>query len=53
MVQNLVYPSSLPNVGCRKPVIPHVFVPLTENVMEQNSISFTNSMYPHVGPYTP
>jgi hypothetical protein len=44
---------TLPNVACREPIIPHVSVPLTINVMEQNLVSFPNSMYPHVGPYTP
>jgi hypothetical protein len=28
-------------------------VPFTGNVMEQNPISFPNSMYLHVGPCTP
>jgi hypothetical protein len=46
-VQNLIYPSTLPNVACRKPVISSIFVPLTRNVVEQNL------MYPHVGPYIP
>jgi hypothetical protein len=33
---------------CRKPVIP-----LTGNVIRKNSTGFSNSMYPHVGLYTP
>jgi hypothetical protein len=36
----------------KKLVIPLVFVPFSENVMEQNSASFLNSMFFHVGPYT-
>jgi hypothetical protein len=51
-VWNLIYLSALPNVACRKPIIPLVFVPLTINVMDQNPIGFPNSMYLHVGPYT-
>jgi hypothetical protein len=50
-VQNLIYPSTPLNVTCR--VIPHVPIPFTKNVMEQNLVGFPNSMYPHVGPYTP
>jgi hypothetical protein len=46
-IQTLIYPSTLTNVACRKLVIPPISVPLTRNVVEQNS------MYPHVGPYTP
>jgi hypothetical protein len=46
-IQNLIYPSTLPNVACRKLIIPPIFASLTGNVVEQNS------MYPHVGPYTP
>jgi hypothetical protein len=46
-VWNLDYPSALPNVVCRKPILP-----LTRNVMDQNPIGFPNSMYLHVGPYT-
>jgi hypothetical protein len=52
-IQNLIYPLALPNVACRKPIIPHVFIPFIGNVMEQNLVGFPNSMYPHVGPYTP
>jgi hypothetical protein len=52
-VQNSIYRSTLPNVSCKETIIPHGFVPLTKNVMEQNPIGFPNSMYPHVGPYTP
>jgi hypothetical protein len=33
-VQNLIYPSAPPNVTCR--IIPHVPIPFTKNVMEQN-----------------
>ncbi len=46
-IQNLIYPSTLPNVACKELVIPPISVPFTENVVEQNS------MCPHVGPYTP
>jgi hypothetical protein len=49
----LVYPLALPNVACRQSIIPPIFVPLTKNVMEQNPLGFPNSMYPHVGTYTP
>jgi hypothetical protein len=52
-VQNLMYIVALPNVDCRKPILPRVSIPLTRNVIEQNSIGFPNSMYPYVGPYTP
>jgi hypothetical protein len=52
-IQNLVYSLALPNVACRKPIIPFISVPLIGNVMEQNVIGFPNSMYLHVGPYTP
>jgi len=52
-VQNSIYPLALPNVACREPIIPPISIPLTRNVMEQNLIGFPNSMYPHVGPYTP
>ncbi len=52
-VYNLVYPLTLLNAFCKKLVIPHIFVPLIKNVMEQNLVSFPNSMYLHVGPYTP
>jgi len=43
----------LPNVACRELVIPQISIPLTKNVVEQNLVGFPNSMYPHVGPYTP
>jgi hypothetical protein len=33
-VQNLIYPSTPPNVTCRKPIILHVSIPFTKNVME-------------------
>ncbi len=49
----MIYPSTLPNVACRKPIIPPIFVPLIRNVVEQNPIGFPNLMYLHVGPYTP
>jgi hypothetical protein len=52
-IQNLVYPLALPNVACRKPVVPPISVPFIENVIKQNLVGFPNSMYPHVGPYTP
>ncbi len=52
-IQNLVYSSALPNVACREPIIPPVFVSFIGNVMEQNLVRFPNSMYTHVGPYTP
>jgi hypothetical protein len=52
-VKNLVYFLALPNVACKKPIIPLLSVPLTRNVMEQNPIGFPNSMYLHIGPYTP
>jgi hypothetical protein len=52
-IQILVYSLAPPNVTCRKLIIPHVFVPLIENVMEQNPIGFPNSKYLHVGTYTP
>jgi hypothetical protein len=52
-IQNPVYPLALPNVACRKPVVPPISVPFTKNVIEQNLVGFPNSMYPHVGPYTP
>ncbi len=52
-IQILIYSLTLPNINCREPFIPPFFVPLIINVMEQNLIDFPNSMYPHVGPYTP
>jgi hypothetical protein len=52
-IQNLVYSLALPNVACKKEIIPFISVPLIGNVMEQNVIGFPNSMYLHVGPYTP
>jgi hypothetical protein len=52
-IQNSVYSLTLPNVTCRKPIIPHVSIPLIKNVMEQNSVGFPNSMYFHVRPYMP
>jgi hypothetical protein len=52
-IQNLVYFLALPNVPCREPIIPLVFVTLTGNVIKQNLVGFLNLMYPHVGPYTP
>ncbi len=52
-IQNPVYSSTLPNVACTKSVIPHVSVMLIGNVMEQNLVGFPNSMYLHVGTYTP
>ncbi len=51
-VQNLVYPLALPNVTCRKPIIPLFFVLFIGNVMEHNLVGFPNSMYIHVRPYT-
>jgi hypothetical protein len=51
-IQNLVYLLTLPNVVYNEPIIPPVFVSLTENIMEQNPIGFANSMYPLVRPYT-
>jgi hypothetical protein len=52
-VQNSMYTSTLPNVACRKPNFPHVCIPFIGNVIEQNPVGFPNSMYHHVGPYTP
>jgi len=52
-VQNLMYISTLPNVACKKPILPHVSIPLIGNVIEQNLVGFPNSMYHHVQPYTP
>ncbi len=52
-VLNSVYPLTLQNVACRESIIPHVSIPLPGNVMEQNLVGYPNSMYPHVGPYTP
>jgi hypothetical protein len=52
-IQNPVYSSAPPNVTCRKPFIPHVSIPLIENVMEQNPIGFPHSIYLHVRPFTP
>jgi hypothetical protein len=52
-VQNSIYLLTLPNVACKKPVIPLVSVQFIENIMEQNPVGFPNSMYLHVGPYTP
>jgi hypothetical protein len=49
----LVYPLALPNVTRRKPIIPLASIQLIKNVMEQNVIGFPNSIYLHVGPYTP
>ncbi len=49
----MVYPLALANVACKKLVIPHIFIPLTKNVVEQNLVGFQNSMYLHIGPYTP
>ncbi len=49
----MVYLSTLPNVACRKPIIPHVFIPLTRNVIKQKLVGFPGSMYSCVGPYTP
>ncbi len=33
-IQNLIIFLTLPNVVCRKSIIPHVFIPFTRNVME-------------------
>ncbi len=52
-IQNSVYYLTLPNVPCKKLVIPLVSIMLTKKVMEPNLVGFPNSMYPHVGPYTP
>ncbi len=52
-IQNLVYSLALPNVVCIKSVIPHVYVLFIGNILEQNLVGFPNSMYLHVGPYTP
>jgi hypothetical protein len=52
-ILNLVYFSTLPNVPCKKPIIPLVFVTFIGNVINKNMVGFPNSMYPHVGPYTP
>jgi hypothetical protein len=52
-VQNSIHRSTLPDVSRKQTIIPHVFVPLMRNVMEKNPIGFSNSMYLHVGPYTP
>jgi hypothetical protein len=49
----VVYSSTLPNVVGREPVIPHVSIPFPEKIMDQNPVGFPNSMYPHVGTYTP
>jgi hypothetical protein len=43
-IQNPIYSSALPNVICRKLVIPLVSVPFIGNVMEQNIVGFPNSM---------
>jgi hypothetical protein len=32
---------------------PPIFIPLTKNVMEQNLVGLSNSIFFHVGPYTP
>jgi hypothetical protein len=50
-VKILVYLLALPNVACKKLVVPFISIPLTKNVMEQNLIGFPNSMYIHGGPY--
>ncbi len=52
-VQNLAYPSTLPNVIYREQVIPKAFIPFIEIVMEKNLVGFPYSMYRHVEPYTP
>jgi hypothetical protein len=52
-VQNSVYISTLLDASRKKPIIPHVFVPFTKNVMEQNLVGFPNSMFLHIGPYIP
>jgi hypothetical protein len=52
-IQNIVYSLALPNVTCRELIVPLVFVSFIKNVMEQNLVGFPNSMYLHVGPYTP
>jgi len=52
-VQNLMYISTLLNVACRKPILPHVSIPFIGNVIEKNLVGFPNSMYHHVRPYTP
>jgi hypothetical protein len=52
-VQNVVYSSILPNVIGRESIIPHVSIPLTKKIMDQILVGFPNSMYPHVGTYTP
>jgi hypothetical protein len=49
-VYNLVYHLALLNSFCK---FVNIFVPLIKNVMEQNLVGFPNSMYLHVGPYTP
>ncbi len=43
-IQNPIYSSALPNVICRKLVIPFVSIPFIGNVMEQNLIGFPNSI---------
>ncbi len=52
-IHNSVYSLALPNVPCKKLVIPLLSILITKNVMEQNLVGFPNSMYPYVGPYTP
>ncbi len=52
-VPNLIYPTTLLHVFCKEPMFPLVYVPLTQNVMEKNLVGFPNSMFFHVGPYTP
>jgi hypothetical protein len=52
-VQILVYSSTLAYVSPKELVIPFIYVPFIKNVLEQNVVSFPNSMFFYVGPYTP
>jgi hypothetical protein len=47
----LVYLSTSANVSHKKLIIPFVFLLFIKNIMEQNLIGFSNSMFFHVGPY--
>jgi hypothetical protein len=43
-VQISIFPSTLPDVFHKNIIIPHVYISLIENVMEQNLVGFQNSM---------
>jgi hypothetical protein len=49
----IVCPFAILKSPHKKSFIPHVYVLITENVIEQNLIGFPNSIFLHVGPYRP